>query len=58
MGQLKLAKNKGAIDAEMKKIEKCSLLILDDLFRKVNPYGNNRRQTRIKINHNNITTSC
>ena len=25
---------------------------------KVNPYGNNRRQTRIKINHNNITTSC
>ena len=32
MGQLKLAKNKGTIDAEMKKIEKCSLLILDDLF--------------------------
>ena len=26
------SKNKGTIDAEMKKIEKCSLLILDDLF--------------------------
>ena len=31
MGLLKIAKNKGTIDAEMKKIEKCSLLILDDL---------------------------
>ena len=27
-----LPKNKGTIDAEMKKIEKCSLLILDDSF--------------------------
>ena len=32
MGQLKLAKTKGLIDVEMKKIEKCQLLILDDLF--------------------------
>ena len=32
MGQLKMAKNKGTIESEMKKIEKCSLLILDDLF--------------------------
>ena len=30
MGQLKMAKNKGTIESEMKKIEKCSLLILDD----------------------------
>ena len=29
---LKMAKNKGTIESEMKKIEKCSLLILDDLF--------------------------
>ena len=32
MGHLKMAKNKGTIESEMKKIEKCSLLILDDLF--------------------------
>lgn len=32
MGQLKIAKTKGTIESEMKKIEKCSLLILDDLF--------------------------
>ena len=32
MGQLKLAKTKGLIDVEMKKIEKCQLLILDDIF--------------------------
>ena len=32
MGQLKMAKNKGTIESEMKKNEKCSLLILDDLF--------------------------
>ena len=29
---LKMAKNKETIESEMKKIEKCSLLILDDLF--------------------------
>ena len=27
-----MAKNKGTIESEMKKNEKCSLLILDDLF--------------------------
>jgi len=32
MGSLKVAKVKGTIDAEMKKIERCPLLILDDLF--------------------------
>lgn len=32
MGQLKIAKTKGTIESEMKKNEKCSLLILDDLF--------------------------
>lgn len=32
MGTLKVAKAKGTIDAELKKIEKCPLLILDDLF--------------------------
>lgn len=32
MGHLKMAKNKGTIESEMKKIEKCPLLILDDLF--------------------------
>lgn len=32
MGTLKIAKNKGTIDAELKKIEKAQLLILDDLF--------------------------
>lgn len=32
IGQFKMAKNKGTIDAEMKKIEKCSLFILNDLF--------------------------
>ena len=32
MGRLKLAKNKGTLEAEQKKIEKCPLLILDDLF--------------------------
>lgn len=32
MGQLKIAKNKGTIENEMKRIEKCNLLILDDLF--------------------------
>ena len=33
MGNLKVAKAKGTIDAELKKIERCPLLILDDLFR-------------------------
>ena len=32
MGSLKVAKAKGTVDAEMKKIERCQLLILDDLF--------------------------
>lgn len=32
MGELKVAKAKGTIDTEMKKIERCALLILDDLF--------------------------
>lgn len=32
LGSLKVAKVKGTFDSEMKKIEKCSLLILDDLF--------------------------
>lgn len=32
LGSLKIAKNKGLIDAEIKKIEKAQLLIIDDLF--------------------------
>lgn len=32
MGTLKIAKNKGTIEAELKKLEKTQLLILDDLF--------------------------
>lgn len=32
MGSLKVAKVKGVLETELKKIEKCSLLILDDLF--------------------------
>ena len=32
MGALKIAKTKGTIEAELKKIEKAALLILDDLF--------------------------
>ena len=32
MGTLKIAKNKGVIDTELKKLEKAQLLILDDLF--------------------------
>lgn len=32
MGTLKVAKAKGTIDSELKKIERCPLLILDDLF--------------------------
>lgn len=32
LAHLKLAKAKGTLEAEMKKIEKCPLLILDDLF--------------------------
>lgn len=32
MGSLKIAKNKGIIDSELKKLEKTQLLILDDLF--------------------------
>ena len=32
MGTLKIAKNKGTIEAELKKLEKAQLLILDDLF--------------------------
>ena len=32
MGTLKVAKVKGTIDADMKKIERCPLLIPDDLF--------------------------
>ena len=32
MGRLKLAKNKGTLDAELKKIEKSPLFIMDDLF--------------------------
>ena len=32
MGMLKVAKTKGSLETEMKRIERCSLLILDDLF--------------------------
>jgi DNA replication protein DnaC len=32
LGSLKIAKNKGMIESELKKIEKAQLLILDDLF--------------------------
>ena len=32
MGSLKIAKNKGILDTELKKLEKTQLLILDDLF--------------------------
>lgn len=32
LGNLKIAKNKGVIDAELKKIEKTQVLIIDDLF--------------------------
>ena len=32
MGALKVAKTKGALEYELKKIERCPLLILDDLF--------------------------
>lgn len=32
MGALKVAKTKGTIETELKKIERCPLLILDDLF--------------------------
>ena len=32
MGSLKIAKNKGIIDTELKKLEKTQLFILDDLF--------------------------
>ena len=32
MGMLKVAKTKGTLETEMKRIERCSLLILDDLF--------------------------
>lgn len=32
MGHLKVAKAKGTLEAELKKIERCPLLILDDLF--------------------------
>ena len=32
MGTLKIAKNKGTIEMELKKLEKTQLLILDDLF--------------------------
>ena len=32
LGSLKVAKAKGTIEAELKKIERCPLLILDDLF--------------------------
>ena len=32
MGTLKIAKNKGTIEAELKRLEKTQLLILDDLF--------------------------
>lgn len=32
LGSLKVAKSKGTLETEMKKIERCALLILDDLF--------------------------
>ena len=32
MGTLKVAKTKGTVEQELKKIERCPLLILDDLF--------------------------
>ena len=32
MGSLKVAKTKGTLESELKKIERCPLLILDDLF--------------------------
>ncbi|GHV39262.1 hypothetical protein FACS1894179_03910 [Bacteroidia bacterium] len=32
MGALKVAKTKGVVDVELKRIERCPLLILDDLF--------------------------
>ena len=32
LGSLKVAKAKGTVETELKKIERCPLLILDDLF--------------------------
>lgn len=32
MGSLKVAKTKGTLESELKKIERCPLLIIDDLF--------------------------
>lgn len=32
LGALKVAKTKGNLEAELKKIERCQLLILDDAF--------------------------
>ena len=32
LGALKVAKTKGTVEAELKKVERCPLLILDDLF--------------------------
>ena len=32
LGTLKVAKNKGTLETELKKIERCRLLILDDAF--------------------------
>ena len=32
MGTLRVAKTKGTVEAELRKIERCQLLILDDLF--------------------------
>ena len=32
MGALKVSKTKGTLETELKKLERCPLLILDDLF--------------------------
>ena len=63
MGTLKIAKNKGTIETELKKIEKTQLLILDDFFlvpldaKERASHGNHRRQARTQVYHRHITAT-
>lgn len=47
LGMLRVARAKGIIEAELKKIEKCPLLILDDLF--LVPIDNKERPALLEI---------
>ena len=57
MGTLKVAKVKGTLESELKRIERSTLLILDDLFLVNHPARYNRGPTWAQVHHHHLATA-